>query len=60
MPMTMFIIYVSNQEVSRNFYASLLGGGQVIREPEIMGWGDLVTYCLDPDGHVIALAAQGR
>ena len=32
-------------------------GATELSPPALRGWGDRVGYCLDPDGHVLALAA---
>jgi lactoylglutathione lyase len=33
-------------------------GGQVLREPEDMPWGERVATVLDPDGNPVALCAE--
>lgn len=37
----------------------LAAGGRELAPLERRDWGDLVSYCLDPDGHVLALAGRG-
>jgi predicted enzyme related to lactoylglutathione lyase len=31
-------------------------GAKEISKAEVRDWGDLVAYCVDPDGHIIAFA----
>jgi len=35
-------------------------GAFMISEPKVRDWGDIVAYCNDPDGHVIAFAKTLR
>ncbi len=35
-------------------------GAFMISEPKVRDWGDIVAYCNDPDGHVIAFARTIR
>jgi uncharacterized protein len=38
---------------------ALAAGGRELAPLERRDWGDFVSYCLDPDGHVLALAGKG-
>jgi catechol 2,3-dioxygenase-like lactoylglutathione lyase family enzyme len=35
---------------------ALAAGGEEISPPLLRDWGHSVSYCLDPDGHVVAFA----
>lgn len=34
------------------------GGGEVVREPEMMPWSERMAYATDPDGNLIMLAQR--
>ncbi len=38
---------------------ALNAGAGKVSDPELKNWGDVVAYCTDPDGHVIAFAKKG-
>jgi lactoylglutathione lyase len=47
-------VYVSDLEAA---VAELVeGGGEVLREPAGMPWGERLAYLADPEGNVVALA----
>lgn len=40
------------------YQRSLNAGATKISAPLIRDWGDMVAYCADPDGHVLAFAKK--
>ncbi|PKK88445.1 MAG: hypothetical protein CVV64_18780 [Candidatus Wallbacteria bacterium HGW-Wallbacteria-1] len=51
-------LYLPVADVPEAVKTLLRAGGEVVQDPQIMDWGDLVAYCMDPDGHIIAFAGS--
>ena len=39
---------------------ALLAGAKPLSPSQLRDWGDLVAYCADPDGHILALARTAQ
>lgn len=51
-------IYLRVEDVEACFERALAAGAQELAPPLLRAWGDVVGYCLDPDGHVLAFATR--
>ncbi len=49
-------LYLFVDDPSASYQLLLDAGGKPINSPEVRPWGDLVSYGVDPDGHIIAFA----
>ena len=49
-------LYLIVDDVEISFNRALAAGATQVSPPSTRDWGDLAGYCLDPDGHVVALA----
>jgi catechol 2,3-dioxygenase-like lactoylglutathione lyase family enzyme len=52
----MFILFVSDPQASRDFYASVFACEPILDVPGMTEF-NLAGYCLDADGYVIGFAA---
>ncbi len=51
-------LYVPVADPAGAYERLIAAGGTAISEPARRGWGDLVAYGADPDGHVVAFASD--
>jgi lactoylglutathione lyase len=49
-------LYLFVDNPSEALQNAVSAGANEISKAEIRDWGDLVAYCADPDGHIIAFA----
>lgn len=49
-------LYLIVDNPSESLQAAVKAGATKICKAEARDWGDLVAYCSDPDGHIIAFA----
>jgi uncharacterized protein len=52
-------LYLKRPDACKLYERALAHGGSELSAPAPRSWGDLVGYCLDPDGHVLAFAEAG-
>ena len=52
-------LYLVVDSCKRYYLRALELGAQALSEPLKRDWGDVVCYCLDLDGHVLAFAERG-
>jgi uncharacterized protein len=48
-------VYLLVDDPAARHSVALVAGGRELSPPVPRPWGDLAGYCLDPDGHVLAL-----
>ena len=53
-------LYLRVDDVESAFARALAAGGREVTPPMLRDWGEVVGYCLDPDGHVLAVAERSR
>jgi uncharacterized glyoxalase superfamily protein PhnB len=49
-------LYLFVEDPARSLENAITAGAKKIADVKQMGWGDIVAYCADPDGHVLAFA----
>jgi uncharacterized glyoxalase superfamily protein PhnB len=47
-------LYLKVSDPSESLHKAIKAGAKEISQSELRNWGDTVSYCSDPDGHVIA------
>ena len=50
-------LYLMGHDAESMFERAVISGAPMLSPFQERDWGDCVAYCLDPDGHVLALAA---
>lgn len=51
-------IYLIVPSPEDHHHRALEAGARELSPPLLRDWGDVVSYCLDPDGHVVAFAQR--
>jgi lactoylglutathione lyase len=51
-------LFVYVEDVDRTAAALQAGGGNLVREPADMPWGERVAYVADPEGNLVSLATS--
>ena len=49
-------LYLPVHDPGKYLNLAIAAGAKEISPPEMRSWGDIVAYCSDPDGHIIAFA----
>jgi predicted enzyme related to lactoylglutathione lyase len=49
-------LYLKVSDPAAYLERALQAGGREISKPQPRDWGDIVAYCADPDGHIVAFA----
>jgi uncharacterized glyoxalase superfamily protein PhnB len=49
-------LYLLVNDPERSLQQAIRSGAKEISPAELRSWGDIVAYCSDPDGHIIAFA----
>ena len=47
-------LYIRVDDPSESLKKAINAGAKEISKAELRNWGDMVSYCADPDGHIIA------
>jgi catechol 2,3-dioxygenase-like lactoylglutathione lyase family enzyme len=50
-------LYLLGEDAFSDYIRAVRAGATEISPPEPRSWGHLAGYCLDPDGHVLAVAS---
>jgi uncharacterized protein len=53
-------VYLIVDSPAEHHRRALQAGARELSPPLPRDWGDVASYCLDPDGHVLAFAAEAR
>jgi uncharacterized protein len=53
-------LYLLVDSPAEHHRRALKAGAVELSPPLPRDWGDVASYCLDPDGHVLAFAAEAR
>lgn len=49
-------IYLFTEDPQKSLENAVNAGAKEISKSELRNWGDVVAYCSDPDGHILAFA----
>ena len=53
-------LYLHVDDVAACHARAIRAGARELSAPQLRNWGDLVAYCADPDGHVLAFARHAE
>ncbi|HND56645.1 MAG TPA: hypothetical protein PLV92_29705, partial [Pirellulaceae bacterium] len=51
-------VYLVRSDARQMHGRAVASGAREIGPPELRDWGQVVSYALDPDGHVLAFASE--
>lgn len=53
-------IYLRMPSAEEYHHRALRAGATELSPPTLRNWGQVVSYCMDPDGHVLAFADEAE